>query len=169
MRTLNLNDQVGVRLNDKGRAAFAEAYGGQDVVWLEEKKDEDGYVWMQWHELANVLGPHLELGLNPPCEMTVRLRPKVGESSGVKQQMREWADKARAATGVHHHVVEAGLEEIENLETMLEGMARAARQLNDLYTAGVRGGERMRHAMNRLAETRAKVEAARLRKNDTTK
>jgi hypothetical protein len=78
---LNLNDNVKVRLNDRGREILAG-----DTAKVRElfprysrrlEEDEQGWsTWQLWH-LMEMFGPHMQLGVETPFDPEIEIEDHV--------------------------------------------------------------------------------------------
>lgn len=76
--TINLNEHVKVKLNDRGKDIFYHQYddlnlfikvqGGKLIEPCMPEVDADGYTSIQLWELMNIFGPHIGMGLPIPFE-----------------------------------------------------------------------------------------------------
>lgn len=68
----NVNNRVRIRLNDKGRAIYREAYEAVSIRVHGEyrPKKEDAEGWSEWQlwEVMELFGPHIHLGCHMPFE-----------------------------------------------------------------------------------------------------
>lgn len=68
---INLNDNVRVKLNDRGRFIWNRYWvlaTHNDDHSMNSKITEDGYLQEQLWVVMNVFGPHLQMGFDQPME-----------------------------------------------------------------------------------------------------
>jgi hypothetical protein len=83
----NVNDNVKVKLTDKGRIALQENHqkflarmeahslkvSNLLKVFTPKKEDANGWsTWQLWH-LMEELGPHISIGMDPPFEPNIEI------------------------------------------------------------------------------------------------
>lgn len=79
MNTLNMNDTVLVRLNDRGLRILREHHDAlrqrvpKIAAWERPAQDAEGYTAFQLWQLMNTFGPHIYLGGEVPFGMDIRL------------------------------------------------------------------------------------------------
>ena len=75
----NINDEIQVKLNDKGREIYLHAF--DDVpeqfrrVRLPEE-DAEGYSKFQMWVFMQIFGPHINMGFGQPFDLTIKFNPK---------------------------------------------------------------------------------------------
>lgn len=88
MTDFNLNDDVGVRLTERGREihlrdhqelmATIVANGGPSLQYRPPVEDAGGWSWWQLWHLMQVFGPHITMGMAPPFGLQIKLREPRG-------------------------------------------------------------------------------------------
>lgn len=74
--TINVNEYVSVKLNDRGHAILRENYdhlwrGRSPYPYNPPKEDAEGYSrWSVWH-LMQEFGPHMYLGMTVPFDTDI--------------------------------------------------------------------------------------------------
>ena len=82
MKKFNLNDEVWVKLNDKGKEIYLHSF--DDVpeqfrrVTLPEE-DAEGYSKFQMWVFMQVFGPHINMGFDLPFDLTIKFDPNFHE------------------------------------------------------------------------------------------
>ena len=76
-RTINLNDQIRFKITKYGEA-YLERLNQTSPVYKQYpktfEKDADGFSTAQIWEIANIFGPEMYNGCNPPIETTIELK-----------------------------------------------------------------------------------------------
>ncbi len=74
MIKLNVNNNVKVKLTDKGREILRKyllGWGYRVPDWYDSHTDSDGYTVFQLHEVMHIFGPHTYNGCEIPFETTI--------------------------------------------------------------------------------------------------
>lgn len=72
----NVNDEVGLRLNDRGRALYRQYYAETWIAGhrVEPEADADGFTRMPLWECMAIFGQHISVAQEPPFETAISLR-----------------------------------------------------------------------------------------------
>ena len=75
---LNFNDNVRVKLNDRGYQIWHQDYNKyvsydfrRPLDSFKKEADSEGFVIFQLWEFMNIFGSHLSNGFDPPCETNI--------------------------------------------------------------------------------------------------
>jgi len=73
----NINDEIQVKLNDKGREIYLHAFDDDvpERVSLPEE-DAEGYSKFQMWVFMQIFGPHINMGFAQPFDTTIKFNPK---------------------------------------------------------------------------------------------
>lgn len=79
--TINLNEHVKVKLNDRGKNIFYHQFddlnlfikvqGGKLIEPRMPEVDADGYTSIQLWELMKIFGPHIGMGIPQPFDLDI--------------------------------------------------------------------------------------------------
>lgn len=102
---VNLNDQVRVRLTEKGRNILRQRVQG----WVPPAEDEQGWSTWQFWNLMQDFGRHMVIGFDPPFETDIEIvRAPMNQSDSINRQTEAAAAVFKAVTELNAAIQEAG-------------------------------------------------------------